>query len=77
MSTTLADALMNDLADALMNEIRRVRDGIMPQYLAIGRSGVPALTLMRRDLDAAVRALAEQDATACLRCLEELKGYTA
>jgi len=64
------------LADALMAEIKRVRDHVMPAYLEIGESGRPGLALMRIELDHAVRALAEQNAEACIRSLESLKGYT-
>ncbi len=47
----------------------------MPAYVEIGPSGGFALTLMRRDLDEAARALAEGDAVACLRLHQSLKGF--
>lgn len=67
----------NTLGDALPREITRVRDVLIPQYLAIGPAGAFALALMRRDLDLAVKALAEQDAVACIRAYNALKRYTS
>lgn len=66
---------MSSLADALLAEMTRVRDEVMPAYVEIGPSGGFALTLMRRDLDEAARALAEGDAVACLRLHQSLKGF--
>jgi hypothetical protein len=63
------------LADSLLQEIARVRDQVIPAYLEIGPGGAFALFMMRRDLDTAARALAEQDAVACLQIFEELKGW--
>lgn len=64
------------LPDALIAECIRVRDEIMPAYLEIGQGGKLALAMMRAELNAAYRALAYQDATAQLRLLESLRGYT-
>ena len=66
---------MSSLADALLAEMTRVRDEVMPAYQEIGPAGGFALTLMRRDLDEAARALAEGDAIACLRLHQSLKGF--
>ena len=66
---------MSSLADALLAEMTRVRDEVMPAYVEIGPAGGFALTLMRRDLDEAARALAEGDAIACLRLHQSLKGF--
>ncbi len=66
---------MSNLVDALIAEMARVRDQVMPSYLAIGAPGVFALAMMRNDLDAAARALAEQDGVSCLRLYESLKGF--
>jgi uncharacterized membrane protein len=63
------------LADACISEMARVRDHVMPHYYEIGAAGVPALIMMRAALDATARALAEQDAIALLRLLDELKGF--
>lgn len=63
------------LADALIAELARVRDHVMASYLEIGEPGGFALALMRQAMDAATRALAEQDAVACLHWLKELKGF--
>jgi hypothetical protein len=66
---------LSSLADALLAEMTRVRDEVMPAYQEIGPAGGFALTLMRRDLDEAARALAEGDAVACLRLHASLKGF--
>jgi hypothetical protein len=63
------------VADALIAELARVRDHVMPSYLKIGEPGRFALMLMRQAMDAATRALAEQDALGCIRSLDELKGF--
>ncbi len=64
------------LGDALPREMTRVRDEVMPAYAAIGIPAAYALALMRADLDAAQRAMAEGDAPAMLRAYEALKEYT-
>jgi hypothetical protein len=63
------------LGDALPAEMARVRDKVMPVYLEIGQSGAFALTMMRRDLDEAARAMAEGDVVAMIRVYESLKEY--
>lgn len=63
------------LGDALPKEIARVRDQVMPAYLAIGPAGGFALAMMRKDLDDASKAMIEGDVVAMLRCYESLKGY--
>ena len=69
----------NTLGDALPREMARVRDQVMPAYLACqGMPNVmvePALAMMRASLDAAARAMIEGDVVAMLRCYEDLKGY--
>lgn len=68
---------MNEsLGEALPREMARVRDEVMPAYLAIGPAGTIALTLMRADLDRATKALAEGDTIEMIRVFESLKGYT-
>lgn len=68
---------METLADELMKEITRVRDLVLPRYLELGQAGAFAAALMRKDVDDAVRALAEQNATDCLRLLKSLQEYCA
>lgn len=63
------------LGEALPREMTRVRDMVMPVYQEIGPSGAPALFMMRRDLDAAQKALAKGDVVEMLRAYEELKGW--
>ena len=64
------------LGEALPAEMARVRDKVMPAYIEIGAPGIFALTMMRRDLDLAAKALAEGDVAAMIRVYESLKGYT-
>ena len=66
---------METLADKLRLEISRVRDRIMPAYIIIGDAGHFALTNMRFDMDIAIKALAEHDATQCIHSLHSLQGY--
>lgn len=66
---------IDTLGEALPREMARVRDEVMPAYLAIGPAGTFALMLMRAALDCATKALAEGDAVECLRVYEELKGF--
>lgn len=66
---------MESLAEALPKEMARIRDDVMPAYIAIGPSGAFALAMMRRDLDAAAKAMAEGDTVAMIRMLESLRGY--
>ena len=63
------------LGESLPLEMARVRDKIMPAYLEIGDSGFWALTLMRKALDDAAKAMAEGDVVAMIRAHEELKGF--
>lgn len=68
---------MMSLAEALPAEMKRVRDEVMPAYLAL--SGLPnvnvepALAMMRHDLDRATKALAEGDVIEMMRVYESLK----
>lgn len=63
------------LGEALPKEIARVRDEVLPLYLEIGAAGMFAATMMRRDLDAASRAMIEGDLVAMMAVYESLKGY--
>lgn len=65
----------NTLGDALPREIARVRDRVVPAYVAIGAPGRLALSMMRASLDAASKAMIEGDVVAMLRAYEDLKGY--
>jgi hypothetical protein len=65
----------NTVGHALMAEITRVRDKVMPRYLELGEVGRIPLDLMRLHMDAAIRALAYQDAAACIALLVTLKSY--
>ena len=68
--------MTDSLGTALPREMARVRDEVMPAYLAIGGPGRFALAMMRADLDAAAKALAEGDVVEMIRVYESLKGYS-
>ena len=67
------------LGDALPKEIARVRDEVMPAYLALRDMPnvmvEPALTMMRAAMDAASKAMIEGDVVAMLRAYKDLKGF--
>jgi hypothetical protein len=66
---------MSTLGDALPAEMARVRDEVLPVYLECGPGGAPAAALMRADLDAAAKAMAEGDVVAMLAAHVALKGW--
>lgn len=72
--TRIPHAPMESLGTALPKEMARVRDVVLPEYLAIP-TGIFAATMMRFDLDAAATALAQGDVIAMIRAYESLKGY--
>ena len=65
------------LGDALPKEMARVRDEVMPAYLAIGPAGIFALTRMRMDLDAAAKAMIEGNVVRMVCAYEALTAQTA
>ena len=69
------DEMGESLGEALPNEMARVRDVVMPQYLKLGRSGMIAVLIMRNDLDAATKALAEGDVVAMIKVYGALKEW--
>lgn len=68
-------ALSLGLGEALPKEMARVRDDVMPAYLAIGPVSAFALAFMRADLDKAAKALAEGDVVAMIQAYQSLKDY--
>jgi hypothetical protein len=64
---------MTTLADELPKQMARVRDKILPHYVAIGPAGMFGATMIRRDLDAAAKALAEGDTVEMIRLCQSLK----
>lgn len=66
--------MSDSLGVELPREMARVRDEIMPAYLAIPE-GFIAATMMRMALDAAAKAMAEDGVVAMIRAYEELKGF--
>lgn len=69
------DHKINTLGDELPRQIARVRDELIPAYLACGPGGMPAVILMRADLDRASKAMIEGDVVEMLRVCESLKGW--
>jgi hypothetical protein len=68
---------MSSLGEELPKEMARVRDEVVPAYShpALNGAGAFALMMMRRDLDAAAKAMAEGDVVEMLRAYEALKCY--
>lgn len=69
------------LAEALPREIARVRDDVLGGFLMLrGMPNVivePQIAMVRAELDAAARAMAEGDVVAMLRAYQSLKEYEA
>jgi hypothetical protein len=63
------------LGDALPREMARVRDEVLPAYVAVGAPGEIAATLMRHDLDMAAKALAAGDIPAMIAYYQSLKEW--
>lgn len=72
-------AEVTTLGEALPREMARLRDEVLPQYIALrGMPNVivePQIMMMRASLDAAAKAMAEGDVVAMLRAYEDLKEY--
>lgn len=68
---------MSSLGTELPKEMARVRDVLMPEYIAIGPAGGFALAVMRAELDRATKALAEGDVVTMIRSYEALKNFKA
>lgn len=62
------------LGTALPREMARVRDHVLPYYTP-EVNGQFAAAMMRADLDAAAKAMAEGDTVEMLRVYESLKGW--
>ena len=68
--------MSESVGTALPKEMARVRDEVLPLYLAIP-TGIFAATMMRQDLDRAAVAMVEGDTVAMIACLESLRGWNA
>jgi hypothetical protein len=69
------DNPVDTLGDALPREMARVRDDVMPSYVAIGAPGRFALVMIRKSLDDAANAMVQGDVVAMMRAYQELKGF--
>lgn len=80
MSQANRAAEVTTLGEALPREMARVRDEVLPQFIALrGMPNVivePQIMMMRADLDAAAKALAEGDVVEMLRVYQSLKETT-
>lgn len=63
------------LGTELPKAIARVRDRVLPAYLEIGPPGMFAATLMRKDLDAASKAMIEGDVVEMIRVYRALESW--
>ena len=68
--------MSKSLGTALPAEMARVRDEVLPAYIEVGAPGAAAAWLIRQDLDAAAKALAEGDIVEMMRTYTALKGTT-
>lgn len=67
--------MSDTLGEALPREMARVRDHVLPFYTP-EVNGQFAAAMMRGDIDAAAKAIAEGDTIEMLRVYESLKGWS-
>ena len=71
--------MSDTLGDALPREMARVRDEVLPYYTPEVNGQFAAAmmrkVMMRKDLDAAAKAMAEGDTIEMLRVYKSLKGW--
>ena len=67
--------MSDSLGDELPRQIARVRDEVIPAYEdpKIKGAGAFAVAMMRADIKAAEKAIADGDVVAMLRCYAKLK----
>lgn len=65
--------MSESLGEALPKEIARVRDHVLPHYVEIGPVGAFGAMMIRRDLDAAAKAMIEGDLPAMIAAYQALK----
>ena len=63
------------VGEALPKEIARVRDVVLPAYLAIGPTGALGAAMIRHLLDQASRAIVEGNLPAMIAVYPYLKGF--
>ena len=67
--------MSENLMEGLLNEITRVTE-IKTEYVNLpGNAGILAASLMAMDIQAAKRAISENDVIKMLTCYEKLKEY--
>lgn len=64
---------MTTLAEELPRQMARVRDEILPHYDAIGPAGMFGAQMIRIELDAAAKAMAEGDTVKMIQLCQSLK----
>lgn len=65
--------MSKSLAEALPELMSKVRDEVLPHYLAIGPAGAIGAAMIRHDLDTATKAIMSGDVIQMLRSYETLK----
>ena len=64
---------METLGEALPKLMTQVRDEILPCYIEIGPAGAIGAAMIRHSLDAAQKAMMEQDLPKMIAAYEDLK----
>lgn len=66
---------MTTLGEDFPKQMARVRDVLIPQLESIGPASGFAIAMMKRSLDRAAVAMAENDLAAMIAVYQELKSY--
>lgn len=66
--------MTDTVGDALPREMARVRDELIPQYIALGPPGMFGLMMLQQALNRAANVMADGDTVGMIRSLQELKG---
>jgi len=65
--------MAQSVGEAILDELKRNRE-LLQAYKDIGPAGAFGCVMISADIDAAEKALAENDVVAILQCYEKLKG---
>lgn len=68
---------MSTLGEDLPKEMARVRDDVLPHFIAIGPAGMIGASFIRADLDRAAKAMAEGDLAGMISAYQALKEIEA
>lgn len=64
---------MSSVGEEILNELKRNRE-LLEAYKEIGPAGTFGYTMINADIDAAEKALSDNDVIAIIQCYEKLKG---